>query len=169
MFGFKLNQTWGKRAFWCWLVGFYVAFTPLYVLGFMGATRRLNHYDNPAWHPWMIIAWVGAVLVALGIAHQLLQLYVSIRDRNLPENRDLTGDPWDGHTLEWATSSRPPAYNFAHIPTVRSLDAFTEMKSRKGPQKVRVYRDIHMPSNTSAGLLVGLFSLVLGFAGVWHI
>ncbi|EEA00834.1 cytochrome o ubiquinol oxidase, subunit I [Burkholderia sp. H160] len=168
-FGFKLNEKIGKAAFWFWQIGFWVAFTPLYVLGFMGMTRRLNHYDNPAWHPWLIVAAFGAVLIAIGIACQLLQLVVSIRDRNLPENRDLTGDPWDGHTLEWATSSPPPAYNFAHIPDVRALDAFTEMKSRKGGVKVPVYRDIHMPSNTSAGLLVGLFSLVLGFAGVWHI
>ncbi|MGF6916140.1 cytochrome o ubiquinol oxidase subunit I [Paraburkholderia sp. 40] len=168
-FGFKLNEKLGKAAFWFWQIGFWVAFTPLYVLGFMGMTRRLNHYDNPTWHPWLIAAAFGAVLIAIGIACQLLQLVVSIRDRNLKENRDLTGDPWDGHTLEWATSSPPPAYNFAHIPDVRSLDAFTEMKSRKGGVKVPAYRDIHMPSNTSAGLLVGLFSLVLGFAGVWHI
>ncbi|MBC8752428.1 MULTISPECIES: cytochrome o ubiquinol oxidase subunit I [Paraburkholderia] len=168
-FGFKLNEKLGKAAFWFWQIGFWVAFTPLYVLGFMGMTRRLNHYDNPTWHPWLIAAAFGAVLIAIGIACQLLQLFVSIRDRNLAQNRDLTGDPWDGRTLEWATSSPPPAYNFAHIPEVRSLDAFTEMKSRKGAQKVPVYRDIHMPSNTSAGLLVGLFSLVLGFAGVWHI
>ncbi|MDH6153238.1 MULTISPECIES: cytochrome o ubiquinol oxidase subunit I [Paraburkholderia] len=168
-FGFKLNEKLGKAAFWFWQIGFWVAFTPLYVLGFMGMTRRLNHYDNPTWHPWLIAAAFGAVLIAIGIACQLLQLVVSIRDRNLAQNRDLTGDPWDGHTLEWATSSPPPAYNFAHIPDVRSLDAFTEMKSRKGGVKVPAYRDIHMPSNTSAGLLVGLFSLVLGFAGVWHI
>ncbi|NUX58099.1 cytochrome o ubiquinol oxidase subunit I [Paraburkholderia youngii] len=168
-FGFKLNEKLGKAAFWFWQIGFWVAFTPLYVLGFMGMTRRLNHYDNPAWHPWLIVAAFGAVLIAIGIGCQLLQLVVSIRDRNLKENRDLTGDPWDGHTLEWATSSPPPPYNFAHIPTVHSLDAFTEMKSRKGAQKVPVYRDIHMPSNTSAGLIVGLFSLALGFAAVWHI
>ncbi|NML34345.1 cytochrome o ubiquinol oxidase subunit I [Paraburkholderia antibiotica] len=168
-FGFKLNEKLGKAAFWFWQIGFWVAFAPLYVLGFMGMTRRLNHYDNPTWHPWLIAAAVGAVLIAIGIACQLLQLIVSIRDRNLPENRDLTGDPWDGHTLEWATTSPPPVYNFAHIPDVRSLDAFSEMKSRKGGVHVPAYRDIHMPSNTSAGLLVGLFSLVLGFAGVWHI
>ncbi|MFM0044189.1 cytochrome o ubiquinol oxidase subunit I [Paraburkholderia sediminicola] len=168
-FGFKLNEKLGKAAFWFWLVGFYVAFMPLYVLGFMGMTRRLNHYDNPAWHPWLILAAFGAGLIAIGIACQLAQLYVSIRDRNLPENRDVSGDPWNGHTLEWAMSSPPPVYNFAIIPTVRKLDAFTEMKSRKAPQTEPVYRDIHMPSNTPAGLLVGLFSLALGFAGVWHI
>ncbi|MCC8396986.1 cytochrome o ubiquinol oxidase subunit I [Paraburkholderia sp. MMS20-SJTR3] len=168
-FGFKLNEKLGKASFWFWQIGFWVAFTPLYVLGFMGMTRRLNHYDNPAWHPWLMVAAFGAVLIAIGIACQLLQLVVSIRDRNLKENRDLTGDPWDGHTLEWATSSPPPAYNFAHIPTVHSLDAFTEMKSRKGAQVVPPYRDIHMPSNTSAGLIVGMFSLAFGFAAVWHI
>ncbi|MGB8418918.1 cytochrome o ubiquinol oxidase subunit I [Paraburkholderia sp.] len=167
-FGFKLNEKWGKASFWFWQIGFWVAFTPLYVLGFMGMTRRLNHYDNPDWHPWLIFAWVGAVLIAIGIACQVLQLVVSIRDRNLPQNRDVTGDPWDAHTLEWATSSPPASYNFAIIPDVRELDAFAEMKLRKNRPKP-VYRDIHMPSNTSAGLVVAMFSLVLGFAAVWHI
>jgi cytochrome o ubiquinol oxidase subunit 1 len=169
-FGFKLNEKLGKRAFWLWLVGFYVAFLPLYVLGFMGMTRRLNHYDNPEWHPWLLVAEVGAVLIALGIATQLAQLYVSIRDRNLPGNRDVTGDPWDGRTLEWATSSPPPVYNFAVLPVVRELDALAEMKSRsKHAKSEPVYRDIHMPANTSAGLLISMFSLVLGFAAIWHI
>ena len=171
-FGFKLNEKLGKRAFWFWFVGFYVAFVPLYVLGFMGATRRLNHYDNPAWHPWMVIAWFGAVLIAIGIAHQLLQIYVSIRDRNKPENRDLTGDPWGARTLEWAISSPPPSYNFAVIPHVSELDEFAHLKET-GRETVDVantkYTDIHMPSNTSAGFLIGMFSLVLGFAAIWYI
>jgi cytochrome o ubiquinol oxidase subunit I len=171
-FGFKLNEKLGKRAFWFWLTGFYVAFTPLYVLGFMGATRRLNHYDNPAWHPWMVIAWFGAVLVLIGILHQFAQLYVSIRDRNLPENRDLTGDPWGGRTLEWSISSPPPAYNFPTIPQVSELDEFAHMKEtgRETPDVANTkYTDIHMPSNTIAGPALGLFSLVLGFAAIWHI
>ncbi|PCE21638.1 cytochrome o ubiquinol oxidase subunit I [Burkholderia ubonensis] len=169
-FGFKLNEKLGKAAFWFWQVGFYVAFVPLYVLGFMGMTRRLNHYDNPAWHPWLLVAAFGAVLVAIGIACQLLQLVVSIRNRNLPENRDTTGDPWGGRTLEWATTSPPPAYNFATIPQVRALDAFADMKARgEGQGKSAAYRDIHMPSNTCAGLVIGVFSLALGFALVWHI
>ncbi|OMZ12335.1 cytochrome o ubiquinol oxidase subunit I, partial [Burkholderia pseudomallei] len=170
VFGFKLNETLGKAAFWFWQVGFYVAFVPLYVLGFMGMTRRLNHYDNPAWHPWLIVAACGAALIAIGIACQLLQLAVSLRDRRRPENRDPTGDPWGGRTLEWATASPPPAYNFATIPTVHALDEFAYRKERGlGIGKPAEYRDIHMPSNTSAGLFVGVFSLVLGFAAVWHI
>ena len=169
-FGFKLNETLGKCAFWFWQVGFWIAFAPLYVLGFMGMTRRLNHYDNPAWHPWLLLAEVGAVLVAIGIGFQLLQLYVSIRDRNLPQNRDVSGDPWDGRTLEWSTTSPPPVYNFAIVPTIRELDAFTDMKKRAKVEKSEpLYRDIHMPSNTSAGLFIAMFSLVLGFAAIWHI
>ncbi|WP_175688984.1 cytochrome o ubiquinol oxidase subunit I [Burkholderia anthina] len=169
-FGFKLNETLGKAAFWFWQVGFYVAFVPLYVLGFMGMTRRLNHYDNPAWHPWLLIAAFGAVLIAIGIACQLLQLVVSIRNRNLPEYRDTTGDPWGGRTLEWATTSPPADYNFAVIPQVRTLDAYADMKARGDarPDPAAI-RDIHMPSNTCAGLVVAIFSLVLGFALVWHI
>ncbi|KVG46894.1 MULTISPECIES: cytochrome o ubiquinol oxidase subunit I, partial [unclassified Burkholderia] len=170
VFGFKLNEKLGRAAFWFWQVGFYVAFVPLYVLGFMGMTRRLNHYDNPAWHPWLIVAACGAALIAIGIACQLLQLVVSLRDRKQPENRDFTGDPWGGRTLEWATSSPPPAYNFATIPRVHALDEFAYRKERGlGIGKQAEYRDIHMPSNTSAGLFVGVFSLVLGFAAVWHI
>ncbi|MCA8065406.1 cytochrome o ubiquinol oxidase subunit I [Burkholderia sp. AU38729] len=169
-FGFKLNEKLGKAAFWFWQIGFYVAFVPLYVLGFMGMTRRINHYDNPAWHPWLLVAAFGAVLIAIGIACQLLQLVVSIRNRNLPEYRDTTGDPWGGRTLEWATSSPPADYNFAVIPQVRTLDAYADMKAHgEGRPNPAAIRDIHMPSNTCAGLVVAIFSLVLGFALVWHI
>lgn len=169
--GFKMNESWGIRAFWFWFVGFYFAFVPLYVVGFEGMTRRLNHYDNPAWYPWLLVAEVGAVLILLGIVCQLTQLYVTIRDRNLPQNRDVTGDPWNGRSLEWSTSSPPPIYNFAIVPHVHELDAFMHDKENGidtrcagGP-----YEAIHMPKNTAAGLLVGGFSLVFGFAAVWYI
>ncbi|AXY21226.1 cytochrome o ubiquinol oxidase subunit I [Komagataeibacter saccharivorans] len=170
-FGFKLNEAWGKRAFWLWFVGFYFAFMPLYVLGFEGMTRRMNHYDNPEWHMWLLIAEVGAVLIAGGIVCQLTQLYVSIRDRNLAENRDLTGDPWNARTLEWSTSSPPPFYNFAILPEVHELDAFAHDKEAgiDTRQAGGNYQPIHMPKNTACGFLIGAFSFVLGFGAIWYI
>lgn len=167
VFGFTLNEFWGKVAFWCWLIGYWLAFTPLYVLGFMGMTRRMNHYDNPAWHPWLIVALVGALFIAAGILSQIIQLVVSIRDRE--QNRDLTGDPWDGRSLEWSTASPAPFYNFAHIPRITALEQHWEDKEtgRAGVQPVK-YEDIHMPKNTSAGFLIAVFSGVLGFALIWH-
>ncbi|AGK46418.1 cytochrome o ubiquinol oxidase, subunit I [Burkholderia thailandensis MSMB121] len=169
-FGFKLDEKLGKRAFWCWFIGFYVSFVPLYVLGFMGMTRRLNHYDNPAWHPWLIVAACGVALIAIGVLHQVAQVWVAVRNRNEPGYRDTTGDPWDGRTLEWATSSPPAVYNFAVIPTVHALDELAYRKEHGiGAGKNVVYQDIHMPSNTGAGFVIGVLSLVLGFALVWHI
>jgi len=167
-FGFKLNEKLGKGAFWSWLIGFYLAFMPLYVLGFMGMTRRLNHYDNPAFRPWLIIAAIGAVVILIGVIFQVLQLVVSIRDRK--KNMDVTGDPWNGRTLEWSVSSPPPFYNFANIPEVTELDAFWDMK-QKGitAKKPAEYQKIHMPRNTPAGVFIGLFALAFGFALIWHI
>jgi cytochrome o ubiquinol oxidase subunit 1 len=115
-FGFRLHEGYGKAAFWCWLIGFYVAFMPLYVLGLLGMTRRMQHYDVPEWRPWMIVAACGATLIMCGIAFQIIQLVVSIRQRQ--QLRDETGDPWDGRSLEWATASPPPVFNFAVLPTV---------------------------------------------------
>ncbi|UMM07543.1 cytochrome o ubiquinol oxidase subunit I [Gluconobacter frateurii] len=168
-FGFKLNEAWGKRAFWCWFVGFYLAFVPLYVLGLEGMTRRMNHYDNPDWRPWLLIAEAGAVVIALGIVCQLTQLYVSIRDRNLPENLDLTGDPWGGRTLEWSISSPPPAYNFAVIPDIHGLDTFHTEKQLGRRAHNKPLEPIHMPKNTAAGALIGAFSFILGFGAIWYI
>ncbi len=167
-FGFQLNETWGKRAFWAWLVGFYVAFVPLYVLGLMGMPRRMWHYDNPSWQPWLVVAGLGAVLVLIGIVCQVVQLAVSIRDR--AKTRDLSGDPWDGRTLEWSIASPPPVYNFARIPVVYDRDAFIDMK-QTGTAYVRPdeYFDIHMPRNTGVGFIMGLCAFVFGFAMIWHI
>ncbi|MEZ1440666.1 cytochrome o ubiquinol oxidase subunit I [Pseudomonas shirazica] len=167
-FGFTLNEKWGKAAFWFWISGFYVAFMPLYALGFMGMTRRLNHSDNPLWEPYLYVAVVGAVLILFGIACQLIQLYVSVRDRN--QNLDVTGDPWGGRTLEWSTSSPPPFYNFAHMPEKVGLDAWHEAKEAGVAYKPAAkYEAIHMPSNTSTALFMGLFLTVFGFAFIWHI
>ena len=141
-FGFTLDEKWGKRSFWCWLVGFYMAFMPLYILGFMGMTRRLNHYDNPLWKPYLVVAFFGAVLIFCGIACQLIQLFVSVRNRK--QLADVNGDPWEGRTLEWATSSPPPFYNFAELPKVQDVDAFHDMKSRhRLPQAAGLPADPH--------------------------
>ncbi|MGC1549839.1 MAG: cytochrome o ubiquinol oxidase subunit I [Rhodanobacter sp.] len=167
-FGFKLEERWGKASFWCWLVGFYVAFVPLYILGLKGMTRRMNHYANPEWQPYLIVALIGAVIIAAGIFFTLLQLYVSIRNREL--NRDLTGDPWGGRTLEWETSSPPPFYNFAIVPKVEVLDQFWEDKETgRAYQRPAHYEDIHMPRNTGVGVIMGAFSVALGFGLIWHI
>ena len=166
--GFKLNETLGKWACALWTIGFFTAFMPLYVLGFMGMTRRLNYYDNPVWNTWLLIAGVGALIVLLGICVQLYQIFASIRDRK--KNADTTGDPWDARTLEWATSSPPPFYNFAVIPTIKDRDPWHDMKEN-GTAFIEPasYKKIHMPKNTWAGIVIAGFSFVFGFAMVWHI
>lgn len=167
VFGFKLNERLGQYSFWCWLIGFFLAFMPLYMLGFMGMTRRLNQHDNPAWEPYLNVAFVGALFILAGIIFLLLQLFVSVRQRH--QNRDLTGDPWDARTLEWATSSPPPFYNFAKVPTVDSLDAFHEAKKRGLPPPPAQYEPIHMPRNTGVPFIVNVWILLLCFALIWHI
>ncbi|HJF72588.1 cytochrome o ubiquinol oxidase subunit I [Gallibacterium anatis] len=167
-FGFTLNEKWGKRAFWCWQIGFIVAFLPLYALGFMGMTRRLSQQIDPEYHTLLGVAALGAVIIALGIACQFIQLGVSIRDRN--KNRDTTGDPWGGRTLEWATSSPPPFYNFAVTPRVEDRDAFWDNKEKGvAYAKPATYAPIHMPKNTAAGVIIAVFTMIFGFAMIWHI
>lgn len=168
MTGFRLNEKWGKRAFFFWLIGFYLAFGPLYVLGLMGMPRRMWHYSNPAWHPWLLVAAGGTALIVIGTILLIVQLVVSIRERQ--SALDLTGDPHDGRTLEWATSSPPPIYNFAEIPVVHDIDAFTDMKER-GVAYVRPgqYRDIEIPKNSGAGFIIGVLTFLLGFALIWYI
>ena len=166
--GFSLNEKWGKRSFWCWLIGFYLAFIPLYVLGFMGMPRRMEHYANPAWQPYLVVAAMGTAVILLGIVSQMIQLVVSIRERHT--NRDLVGDPWDGRTLEWATSSPPAIFNFAEIPVVHDLDAFTVMKERGvAYQQPKKYHDISLPKNTAGGFILGTLAFVFGFAMIWYI
>jgi cytochrome o ubiquinol oxidase subunit 1 len=166
-FGFTLDERLGKASFWCWLIGFYLAFTPLYVLGLMGMTRRLQRIPEPSWQPLLLVAEAGAIVIFCGILCQIAQLYVSIRARQ--RRLDLTGDPWDGRTLEWATSSPPPPYNFAVLPRVETIDAFWSMK-RRGLRPVEpAHEPIEMPRNSPVGFIIAFFATITGFALIWHI
>jgi cytochrome o ubiquinol oxidase subunit 1 len=171
VFGFRLDERLGKAAFWCWFFGFYLAFGPLYVVGLMGMTRRMQHYDNPAWYPWLLVAMVGALVILAGILLQVAQLVVSIRNRE--QLRDTTGDPWDGRALEWSTSSPPPAFNFAVLPHVEGTDAYWLMKQRAielgTPEAEPIYQDIEMPRNSATGVVCAFFAAFLGFALIWQI
>jgi cytochrome o ubiquinol oxidase subunit 1 len=164
--GFTLNEKLGKCAFWCWIVGFYLAFMPLYILGFMGMTRRMNHYPVEA-HPYLVVALIGALFIAAGIGFQVLQIIVSIIQRK--KNMDTTGDPWNARTLEWSIPSPPAFYNFAHVPNVEHLDAFWEEKQKNSTAIEKEYEDIHMPKNSALPIIIAGLSFLAGFALIWHI
>ena len=166
-FGFKLDEFWGKMALGFWVTGFYVAFMPLYVLGLMGVTRRMQHFDDPSLQIWFVIAAIGAALIACGIASQIVMFVVSIRNRD--KLRDLSGDPWGGRTLEWSTSSPPPDYNFAFTPVVHDSDAWWDMKNRGFDRPLKGYKPIHMPKNTAAGAILAALNLIFGLAMVWYV
>jgi cytochrome o ubiquinol oxidase subunit I len=171
-FGFRLYESWGKAAFWFTLVGFYVTFMPLYAVGLLGMTRRMQHYDVAEWRPWLHVATFGTALLAIGVILQVLQLVFSIRDRELL--RDTTGDPWDGRSLEWATSSPPPVFNFAILPNVTGEDAYWAIKEQAKQQQLRdkqapEYEAIELPRNSPTGFVCAFFATVMGFALIWHI
>jgi cytochrome o ubiquinol oxidase subunit 1 len=171
-FGFSLDERLGKAAFWCWFVGFYVAFVPLYVVGLEGMTRRMQHYDRPEWHPWLLVAGLGSLIIFCGIALQVAQLVISIRTRE--RRRDRTGDPWDGRSLEWATSSPPPEFNFAVLPTVTHEETYWSVKQSAREQMRLVtaephYEPIEMPRNSPVGFVTAFFAAVTGFSLIWHI
>jgi cytochrome o ubiquinol oxidase subunit 1 len=180
-FGFTLDETLGKAAFWCWFVGFYLTFMPLYAVGFLGMTRRMQHYDNPEWTPYMYVAAVGVAVIFCGILFQIIQLVVSIRTRD--RRRDLTGDPWNGRTLEWSTSSPPPAFNFAVLPEARVIDAWWVAKAKASAQANTLasasaaaavsvpppkLEAIEMPQNSPLGFLIAFFAVAGGFGMIWH-
>jgi cytochrome o ubiquinol oxidase subunit 1 len=170
-FGFSLDERLGKWAFWCWFFGFYLTFVPLYEVGLLGMTRRMQHFDQPEWYPWILASGAGALLIMLGIAFQVAQLTVSIRTR--ARRTEPTGDPWDGRTLEWATASPPPSYNFAVLPNVAGLEAYWGMKERAQKQSSLSaepeYEDIEVPRNSPTGFITAFFAVVTGFSLIWHI
>ncbi|MFT5930459.1 MAG: cytochrome o ubiquinol oxidase subunit 1 [Oceanospirillaceae bacterium] len=164
--GYRLDPFWGKASFWCWFIGFYLAFMPLYLLGFMGVTRRMSYFDDPSLQIWFQVALCGALLIALGILCFIIQLYVSYKNRDALS--DKTGDPWNGRTLEWSTSSPPPQYNFAFTPRVYDIDAWWHMKANGFVRPTDGFMPIHMPKNTAAGIVLAVISGVFGFAMIWH-
>jgi len=166
-FGFKLNQFWGKVSFWGWVLGYWFTFTPLYIMGLMGVTRRMRAFDDPSLGPYMYVAMFGASLVAIGIGAFLIQIAVSIMQRD--KLRDHTGDPWGGRTLEWATSSPPPSYNFAFTPVAYEVDSWHDMKARNYQRPVTGFQPIHMPRGTEAGIVLAGLATVCGFALIWYI
>ncbi|WEF34413.1 cytochrome o ubiquinol oxidase subunit I [Pseudoduganella chitinolytica] len=165
-FGFKLDEFWGKVSFWFWVIGFYVAWMPVYALGFMGVTRRLNHIEDASLAPYFQLAFVGVLMIAVGIGAMLIQFGVSFLRRK--KLRDITGDPWDGRTLEWSTSSPPPDYNFAFTPVVHDNDSWADMKKNGYKRPLKEFVSIHMPANTGAGFIIAALSAVVGFATIWH-
>ena len=170
-FGFTLDERLGKAAFWCWFVGFYVSFTPLYAVGLLGMTRRLQHYTQPEWHPWLLVAGAGSLIILCGIALQAAQLFVSIRAR--ARLAEPSGDPWDGRTLEWATPSPPPLFNFAALPDVKGEEPYWGMK-RKAVEAMHLsaepnYMPIEVPRNSPTGFVTAFFAAAVGFALIWHI
>jgi len=165
-FGFRLDARWGKVSFWLWLSGFYFAFMPLYVLGLMGVTRRVSHFDDPSLQVWFVIAAFGALLILGGIVAFLVQIAVSIMHRE--ELRDDTGDPWNGRTLEWSAASPPADYNFAFTPVVHSLDAWWDMKARGYERPTEGFIPIHMPKNTATGVILAGLATAVGFGLIWY-
>lgn len=191
--GFRLHEGLGKAAFWCWLIGFLLAFVPLYILGLMGATRRLDHYDpSLGWQGLFIVAGIGLVVILIGVGFQMLQLVVSTwlhvtRDQTTADSKlgrllfrlkPLFGgskavladnDPWDGRTLEWSTTSPPPFYNFARIPKVTGRDAFWAMKYTKQSADTSPYQPIKLPKNSPLGMFIAVGAFLIGLALIWHI
>ncbi len=168
IFGFSLHEGLGKLAAWLWIIGFMLAFWPLYILGLMGATRRLDHYDpSMGWQPLFIVAGIGALVICAGVGVQLLQLGYSIWKRK--ELKDTTGDPWNARTLEWATTSPTPEYNFAVLPEVTTRDAFWESKQHKTSLTTGKLEPVLVPKNSAAGPIISLGVFVAAFGFVWHI
>jgi cytochrome o ubiquinol oxidase subunit 1 len=170
-FGFRLHEGWGKAAFWFAFFGFWITFTPLYILGLEGMTRRLQHINVEQWRFMLDLSLIGVGVLIVGAICQVVMLVVSILKRD--ELRDTTGDPWDGRSLEWATPSPPPFFNYAVMPNVEGEEAYWDIKLRAietqqlSPEPA--YEPIEMPVNSPVGLYTAFFATVTGFSLIWHI
>ncbi|MFN7092952.1 MAG: cbb3-type cytochrome c oxidase subunit I [Allorhizobium sp.] len=166
-FGFRLEETWGRRASYGWVAGFILAFFPLYGLGLLGMPRRSLSFVEPAYLPFTIVAMVGALLLLFAFFSLALQLWISVRERET--RRVFVGDPWDGRSLEWATSAPPPEWNFSRTPEVTGRDPFTTAKEGgEAYQPLRDVKAIEMPRNSILGPGLGLAGLICTFGLVWY-
>lgn len=166
-FGYMMDRFWGKVSFWSWFIGFYVAFMPLYLLGFKAVPRRISQYEDTSLHAYYIVAFAGSVLIAVGIASFIWSFVVAFLNRDSLSK--ATGDPWQGRTLEWSIPSPPPEYNFAFTPVVHKIDAWNDMKEREYIPPTNGFLPIHMPNNTATGIILSALSIVFAFSMIWYI
>lgn len=160
-----LNERLGKWTFWLFMIGFNICFFPQYFLGLDGMTRRMYTYAaDLGWTGLNQISSAGAVMMGIGFLVLCYNIYWSARFGE----RDVTGDPWDGRTLEWATQSPVQHYNFAALPEIKTLDAFWHMK-KNGESHIdtKNLKPIHMPSNTGLPFITSIFFFIAGFALVF--
>jgi cytochrome aa3-600 menaquinol oxidase subunit 1 len=165
VFGFRLDEKIGKITFWIIVISFNVTFMPLFFLGLNGMTRRTYTYSAASgFGPLNLIASIGAVGLTIGFILLVYNIYYSVRYAP----RETTGDPWNARTLEWATHSPVPAYNFAITPEVDDLDAFWKSKKEGKPIFKGEIKDIHMPSNSGIPVILGGLFFVFGFFMVFE-
>ena len=129
----------------------------------------MSSYSDESWQIWFIVAAIGAVIIAIGISFQVLQLLIGFIKHDKAKDTNNTEDPWDARTLEWDTASPPAFYNFAIEPVVHDRDSFWEQKQNAIISKNRIYKDIHMPKNSSLGFIISVFAFFCGFGIIWHI
>ena len=168
VFGFKLDERIGKRAFWFFSAGTVVLFGSMYALGFMGMPRRIDYIPFVSWRPLLMSEEAGIFLFLIAAYYMIKQMYVSIRDR--AQHRVTGPDPWrTARSLEWLTHCPVPFYNFALLPHINSRDEWA-WRRQNGLVNLRPdhYEDIHLPNNTFVPMLLGALAFGLGFGMVWR-
>jgi cytochrome aa3-600 menaquinol oxidase subunit I len=168
MFGFLLNEVLGKWHFWLFTIGFHVTFFPMHLMGLNGMPRRVFTYlKSDGLGTLNLISTIGAFLMALAVMIFLWNIFWSYRN----EQRDLTGDPWEGRTLEWSIPSPPPLGNFIKRPLVTTIDQLWYEK-QEGDGTIRTAEeedDIYVSNPTAqplmlaGALFVSSFGFIFGF------
>ncbi|KGA81385.1 cytochrome aa3 quinol oxidase subunit I [Lysinibacillus fusiformis] len=165
MFGFRLNEKLGKTAFWFIAISFNVTFFPLFILGLDGYARRMYTYsESTGYGPLNMLSFVGALGLAVGFALIVYNIYYSWK--HMPRNEKA--DVWEGRTLEWATHSPVPEYNFAVVPTVTRLDEFWFAKKEGRDITAGKIEKIHMPNNTGTPFWMSGFFFLAAFFAVFN-